>query len=62
MEKLTEYIKERIKHLKKCEMDYFNSSCDDSKPQFQRDLDRRYSNEFNARRSELEILQKEIKP
>lgn len=53
---LKNYITDRICHLKKHEMEYFDMSCDQQHPWFLKDQYRRFSNEFMARRQELEQL------
>jgi hypothetical protein len=51
------YIQDRINYLKKIEMDYFDSSCEPGLNSLLKKQYRQFSNEFHARRSELEIFQ-----
>jgi len=53
---IQKYLIERITHLKNEELRYFNDSIDQSISKPLRDTYRHYSNQFEARRRELEIL------
>jgi hypothetical protein len=52
------YLEERIIHLKKCEVDYFNKQYEHPQGHFLRKQYREFSNEFHARRDECEIMLK----
>lgn len=60
MEKVKQYIEERKKHLKKCEIEYFEKAHDRQYTTGERIIYREFSNAFEARRNELEILEREI--
>lgn len=53
---MEDYIKERIKYLKTIELDYFDKSCSIKYDVMERQVYRNFSNEFQARRNELEHL------
>lgn len=57
---MEEYLKTRITHLKKTEMEFFDKSIDRSYSTIERSVYRNFSNEFCARRQELEQFQKFI--
>lgn len=57
---IQQYLSDRITYLKTVEIDYFNKAHDKNEQQLLRQSYREFSNEFNARRSELEILQKSL--
>lgn len=52
------YLSDRITHLKSVEIDYFNKAYKHPEPL--RGFYKNISNEFHARRHELELLQREI--
>lgn len=55
---MKEYLEERIKYLKKVEMEYFNKQYEVARTSPLRNTYREFSNMFEARRSELEITLK----
>lgn len=63
---MKEYLEERIKHLKKVEMEYFDKQYEVPRTSPLRSTYREFSNMFEARRQELEItlkfLNEGIKP
>ena len=58
MEKLKNHLTERINYLKGVEVDYFNQQYDQPKNSPLRAVYRNLSNEFMARRQELEDVVK----
>ncbi len=57
---MKEYLEQRIAHLKKVEMEYFDKSVDKQFGYHARQSYRRFSNEFNAARRECELMLKEL--
>lgn len=55
------YLIERRTHLKKCELDYFTRSINRSLSFYERTVNRTISNEFQARRNELDALENYLK-
>lgn len=55
---LNTFLKDRIKHLKKCEMEYFDKSVNNKFPKTVRNVYRSFSNVFEVRRHELEEYKK----
>ncbi len=58
---MKDYFLQRKKQLKECELDYFNKSVDRKNHSLQRTVYRKFSKEFQARRSELEDLETYLK-
>jgi hypothetical protein len=57
---MREYIDERIKYLKQIEIEEFNNQYEYPKGSFESIIAREVSNNMSARRSELEMLLKEL--
>jgi len=55
---MKEYLEQRIIHLKNVELEYWHLQYDNTHARAIRDIYRQFSNEFCARRQELEMLQK----
>lgn len=60
MQKIKQYLEERIQQLRKADTEFCKDRWDMSKPDFERALAREMSNEVTARRHELQEVLKII--